>query len=102
MESGLQWLTGSERRVVFVPKDKWPQIRQDFIRDHGLDKKRPANSTASSVGQSKTTQSVGTEPPLPDEPPVDEEEQASEVSVNQQVATAQKMFGSEIVKVEDN
>lgn len=102
MESGLQRLTGSERRVVFVPKDKWPQIRQDFIRDHGLDKKRPANSTASSVGQSKTTQSVGTEPPLPDEPPVDEEEQASEVSVNQQVATAQKMFGSEIVKVEDN
>lgn len=102
MESGLQRLTGSERRVVFVPKDKWPQIRQDFIHDHGLDKKRPASSATPSVEQSKTTPSAGTEPPLPDEPPVDEEEQSNEAVKDQQVATAQKLFGSEIVKVEDN
>ncbi len=35
MGAALQRLTGTERQVVFVPKDKWPQIRQDFLIEKG-------------------------------------------------------------------
>ena len=39
MEQALQSLMGTEHRVVFVPKNKWPQIRQTYIKEHGLDKR---------------------------------------------------------------
>ena len=39
MGAALQQLTGRERQVVFVPKDKWPQMRQDFLVENGYLKK---------------------------------------------------------------
>ena len=82
--------------VVFVPKDKWPQIRREYIRDHGLDKRQPAN-----------------EAPAPT--PASQQDSAEAASADQQspatgdsagpadpVSKAEELFGSEIVKVEDN
>lgn len=46
MGAALQQLTGSERQVVFVPKDKWPQIRQDFLVENGYLKKGTAKKEA--------------------------------------------------------
>ncbi|MCH5382394.1 DNA polymerase III subunit gamma/tau [Limosilactobacillus fermentum] len=46
MGAALQQLTGSERQVVFVPKDKWPQIRQDFLVENGYLKKETAKKEA--------------------------------------------------------
>lgn len=36
MEQALQQLTGTNRRVTFVPKAKWPQMRQDYLASHGF------------------------------------------------------------------
>ncbi|MCT3439717.1 DNA polymerase III subunit gamma/tau [Limosilactobacillus fermentum] len=46
MGAALQQLTGSERQVVFVPKDKWPQMRQDFLVENGYLKKGTAKKEA--------------------------------------------------------
>ena len=108
MESALQRLTGNERQVVFVPKDKWPKIRQDFIKDHGFGKNQQKSQPIKQKPQ--TTEGSGQTPaatPAPmEEPPLPPEDEAltEETSPQEdnQVATAQKLFGSDIVKVEDN
>ncbi|MBD9349342.1 MAG: DNA polymerase III subunit gamma/tau [Limosilactobacillus fermentum] len=46
MGAALQQLTGRERQVVFVPKDKWPQMRQDFLVENGYLKKGTAKKEA--------------------------------------------------------
>ncbi|MCD7132867.1 DNA polymerase III subunit gamma/tau [Limosilactobacillus balticus] len=108
MENALQRLTGNERQVVFVPKDKWPKIRQDFIKDHGFGNKQQKTQpskqkpqTTEGSGQTSAVTSVPTEePPLP---PEDEAlTEATSPQEDNQVATAQKLFGSDIVKIEDN
>lgn len=103
MESALQRLTGNERQVVFVPKDKWPQIRQDFIKDHGFGKHGPKSAASTAV---KTTAaspaSVPAKEEEPPEPPLPEEPTDSPAEQDDPVATAQKLFGSDVVKVEDN
>ena len=106
MESALQRLTGNERQVVFVPKDKWPKIRQDFIKDHGFGKNQQKSQPIKQKPQ--TTEGSGQTPaatPAPmEEPPLPPEDEAltEETSPQEdnQVATAQKLF--DIVKVEDN
>ncbi len=108
MESALQRLTGNERQVVFVPKDKWPKIRQDFIKDHGFSKNQQKPQPTKQKPQ--TTEGSGQTPvvtPAPMEEPLlpPEDEAPTEETLPQednQVATAQKLFGSDIVKVEDN
>lgn len=109
MESALQRLTGNERQVVFVPKDKWPKIRQDFIKDHGFGKnqqktqpiiKQKTQATEGSGHPPAGTPAPIVEPPLPPEDEVLTEEKSPQE--DNQVATAQKLFGSDIVKVEDN
>lgn len=109
MESALQRLTGNERQVVFVPKDKWPKIRQDFIKDHGFGKnqqktqpiiKQKTQATEGSGQPPAGTPAPMVEPPLPPEDEVLTEEKSPQE--DNQVATAQKLFGSDIVKVEDN
>ncbi|WP_267201454.1 DNA polymerase III subunit gamma/tau [Limosilactobacillus kribbianus] len=71
MEQALQSLMGTEHRVVFVPKNKWPQIRQTYIKEHGLDK-RPARqkatvkpTSASAVPQAQPRQAESTALPNP-------------------------------------
>ncbi|MBD5806898.1 DNA polymerase III subunit gamma/tau [Limosilactobacillus walteri] len=102
MEDALQRLTGNERQVVFVPKDKWPQIRKDFLQGHGFGKKSSSAGKPSSTPQSQASAAAPAssgEPPLPSEEDAPTEEAPVQ---DEQVAAAQKMFGSEIVKVEDN
>jgi DNA polymerase-3 subunit gamma/tau len=103
MENALQRLTGNERQVVFVPKDKWPQIRQDFIKDHGFGKHGPKvadqpvkQAPAADSASAPASPEQAPQPPLPDEPA------APQSAVDDPVATAQKLFGSDVVKVEDN
>lgn len=108
MENALQRLTGNERQVVFVPKDKWPKIRQDFIKDHGFGKnpqkgqltKQKSQTTEGSGQTSAATPAPTDEPPLSPEDEVATEETSSQE--DNQVATAQKLFGSDVVKIEDN
>ncbi|EEW53831.1 DNA polymerase III subunit gamma/tau [Limosilactobacillus antri] len=96
MEQGLQELTGTERKVVFVPKDKWPQIRREYIRDHGLDKRQPAKKSAapSTSGQQPAESTAADE----QRPPAAKDS----VGPADPVSKAQELFGSEIVKIEDN
>ncbi|MDE7040941.1 MAG: DNA polymerase III subunit gamma/tau [Limosilactobacillus sp.] len=108
MENALQRLTGNERQVVFVPKDKWPKIRQDFIKDHGFGNKQ--QKTQPSKQKPQTTEGSGqtsaATPVPPEEPPLPPEDEAlteaTSPQEDNQVATAQKLFGSDIVKIEDN
>lgn len=96
MEQGLQELTGTERKVVFVPKDKWPQIRREYIRDHGLDKRQPAKKSAapSTSGQQPAESTAVDE----QRPPAAKDS----AGPTDPVSKAQELFGSEIVRVEDN
>ena len=77
MESALQRLTGNERQVVFVPKDKWPKIRQDFIKDHGFGKNQQKSQPTK---KPQTTEESGQTPaatPAPmEEPPLPPEDEA--------------------------
>ncbi|MBB1070535.1 DNA polymerase III subunit gamma/tau [Limosilactobacillus sp. RRLNB_1_1] len=108
MEDALQRLTGNERQVVFVPKDKWPKIRQDFIRDHGFSKKQKetkVSEQAQPAAAKTTSQTQAASAISPEEPPLPPEDEApaeQETVQDNQVATAQKLFGSDIVKIEDN
>lgn len=118
MEGALQQLIGSEYKVVFVPQDKWPQIRKNYIKEHGLDHRKPASSQSvapqvqpsaqqpqSSVQQ---TEPAPAEPPLPEEPPADPEAADMTPPAGQSagsqdpVAAAKQLFGDDIVKIEDN
>lgn len=115
MENALQQLMGSEYKVVFVPKDKWPQIRKTYIKEHGLDHRKPAKKqpaeepskpSAAPPKASQPTTPVENQVPLPEEPPVEEEPaepQDSQSSENNDpVAAAKQLFGDDIVKIEDN
>ncbi|MGM9907970.1 DNA polymerase III subunit gamma/tau [Limosilactobacillus sp.] len=127
MEGALQQLIGSEYKVVFVPQDKWPQIRKNYIKEHGLDHRKPASSQPvapqvqpsaqqpqSSVQQtepapqSQLAAPAPAEPPLPEEPPADPEAADMTPPAGQSagsqdpVAAAKQLFGDDIVKIEDN
>lgn len=131
MESALQQLMGSEYKVVFVPQDKWPQIRKNYIKEHGLGRRKPATHHQQSqpVPNQQTTQprpkstapapqsqlaptapAPAEEPPLPEEPPVEDDEggmspqsgSQSPTDSQDPVAAAKQLFGNDIVKIEDN
>lgn len=101
MENGLQRLSGDQRRVVFVPKDQWPQIRKEYIQSHGLGKgtSRPASDNSQPTAASAeepAEEPVSTAPVTVQEPQPKSDEQKDLVT------TAQELFGSDIVKVENN
>ena len=131
MESALQQLMGSEYKVVFVPQDKWPQIRKNYIKEHVLGRRKPATHHQQSqpVPNQQTTQprpkstapapqsqlaptapAPAEEPPLPEEPPVEDDEggmspqsgSQSPTDSQDPVAAAKQLFGNDIVKIEDN
>lgn len=98
MEDGLQKLSGDERRVVFVPKDRWPQIRHDFIQDHGFGNSAPAAAHSAASPDASQVAEVSN---------ADAEQSAASAEEatkdpNDPVAKAQQLFGDDIVKVEDN
>ena len=98
MEDGLQKLSGDERRVVFVPKDRWPKIRHDFIQDHGFGNSAPssANSaTTPDASQASAESTAGAEQSAASA-------ETATTDPNDPVAKAQQLFGDEIVKVENN
>ena len=101
MEDGLQRLSGDQRRVVFVPKDQWPQIRKEYIQSHGLGKgaSRPAGDNpqpTTASAEAPAEEPVSTAPVAVQEPQSKADEQKDLVT------TAQELFGSDIVKVENN
>ena len=101
MEDGLQRLSGDQRRVVFVPKDQWPQIRKEYIQSHGLGKgaSRPAGDNpqpTTASAEAPAEEPVSTAPVTVQEPQPKADEQKDLVT------TAQELFGSDIVKVENN
>lgn len=113
----LQQLCGKDRRVTFVPADKWPQIRMDFLKEHGYavksQPKTNPRSTPSKPAQQSTAkpQSSGQsgndhpvtaapEPPLPDDP--SDAGTNSDSDADPVVSKAEELFGSDVVKVEDN
>ena len=127
MEGAFQRLMGTEYKVVFVPKNKWPQIRQNYIKEHGLDRRKPATgkTTASAAPKSAASQApsqattaapasqptvpASPEPPLPEEPPVDgdddgpaDNQPAHSAASQDPVTAAKQLFGDDIVKIEDN
>lgn len=78
IDGDLQKVTGDQRHVAFVPSDKWPQIRHDFLADRGyFDKK----------SQTKVSRPV--------EKTVDNKKEQIK---NQ----AEKMFGSSDVEIKDD
>ena len=100
MEEGLQRLSGDERKVVFVPKDQWPRIRQEYIQSHGLGKgaqtAHPDNKQQSAPANANS--------PVQEDAPAEQAPSQEPQSETQKdlVVTAQKLFGSDIVKVENN
>lgn len=80
-------LVGGDFAVTFVPTDKWPQIRQDFLVAHGYLKGKQKQSP--SQHQPKASQQVA----------VQEEKKSADNGV---VGKAEQLFGSDIVKVEDD
>ncbi|MBB1062932.1 DNA polymerase III subunit gamma/tau [Limosilactobacillus fastidiosus] len=100
MEEGLQRLSGDERRVVFVPKDQWPRIRQEYIQSHGLGKGSQATHLANKEQSAPANaKSPVQEDEAAEEPPSQEPQSGVQKDL---VATAQELFGSDIVKVENN
>ncbi len=110
MERSLQRLTGNERQVVFVPKDKWPKFGKTLLKIMVLVRisksrkpiKQKPQTTLEEAGKPlQATPAPMEEPPLPPEDEALTEETSPQE--DNQVATApQKLFGSDIVKVEDN
>ena len=98
MEDGLQKLSGDERRVVFVPKDRWPQIRHDFIKDHGFGNSAP---TAAHSAASPDASQAAKDSNADAEQATTSAEEATK-DPNDPVAKAQQLFGDDIVKVENN
>ncbi len=98
MEDGLQKLSGDERRVVFVPKDRWPQIRHDFIQDHGFGNSAPA--AAHSAASPDASQAAEDSSADAEQSAASAEEATKDP--NDPVAKAHQLFGEDIVKVEDN
>lgn len=82
METDLNRLSGQPRSVVFVPKDQWPTIRQEYIDQHGL------RGTKHEADDDHEDDSVNpsTEAPI-DDKMVDE---------------AKKIFGDDVVEVKND
>lgn len=91
-------LTGVDFTVTFVPTDKWPQIRQDFLVSHGYIKGQQANQADSQAAD----QSTGTTstPPAPTDTKATPDK--PEKKTDSVVDKAEQLFGNDVVKVEDN
>lgn len=100
MEQNLAKLSGDERQVVFVPKDQWPQIRQNFIRDHGL--KRASTSPTGHETTGSGTSTLEPDQSAAESSAVTTTDDQATNDPNDPVATAKQLFGDEVVKVEDN
>lgn len=87
-------LTGTNFMVTFVPKDKWSQIRQDFLVSHGYIKGQEASQPNSQSTSQSTDQT--------EEGPTKTAEQKNSKKKNDVVGKAEELFGSDVVKVEDN
>lgn len=101
MEDGLQRLSGDLRRVVFVPKDQWPQIRKEYIQSHGLGK-GASRSTGDNPQLTTASAEAPAEEPVSTAPAAVQEPQPKADEQKDLVTTAQELFGSDIVKVENN
>lgn len=105
MEDGLQRLSGDERKVVFVPKDQWPQIRREYIQSHGLGKNGQTQQKAQPENSEQQSAPANAVTPVEETAPTEQapaQEETKEKPQKDVVTTAQELFGSDIVKVENN
>lgn len=54
MEQDLKQLSGVDRKIEFVPENKWPQIRKDFIAEHLRGRKKAKQQNSAGKSQSTT------------------------------------------------
>lgn len=84
LENGLDRLIGHVPRLIFMPQEQWPQIRQEYLNGQKAQK----HLTAGEDGQ-RTEQETSGDPkqPAPKDPVVD---------------TALKLFGNEVVDIKND
>lgn len=84
LENGLDRLIGHVPRLIFMPQELWPQIRQEYLNGQKAQK----HLTAGEDGQ-RTEQETSGNPkqPAPKDPVVD---------------TALKLFGNEVVDIKND
>lgn len=78
IENGLDRLTGKIPELVFIPANKWPKIRQDYLKQR---RNQPVSK------------------PMAEEPIIQEESKEKEINVAQK---AQELFGNEIVEIKND
>ncbi|MDO4902638.1 MAG: DNA polymerase III subunit gamma/tau [Limosilactobacillus sp.] len=98
IDQALQELTGKQIRVVFVPKDKWPDIRAEYIKQHGLGKKSQQTPQSVNTNAQPAPSEVSQPTPVTEEEAPTPDAQPAETDA---VKKAQELFG-DAVKVEDN
>ena len=77
LENGLDRLVGHVPRLLFIPQERWPQIRQDYLQGHQTESK----------GQGEQAEQA----------PANEQKAADPV-----VDEALKLFGNELVEVKED
>jgi len=84
LENGLDRLIGRVPRLIFMPQEQWPQIRQDYLNGQKAGKKGTADHAEKENGQAKKS---STPKKAEADPVVDE---------------ALKLFGDEIVDIKND
>lgn len=84
----LSQITGTMYEILCIPENEWITLRQNFIRENGLDQKKDASEQDDGIGFSESVQ----EQPFID----DAQEIASEDPL---ITEAEKMFGKDFVEI---
>lgn len=86
MEKDLNKLIGETHKIVYVPNDQWPSIRQGFIQQHG-------------VGQAEHAE----EHEVDEETSENEPQTAAEPDKDDKIVSeATEMFGEDIVEIKND
>lgn len=93
LENGLDRMIGTALPVVFVPKDQWPTIRQNYLRAHKAD----IQHHQAAAGASAPASQGAPDPSLPSD--ADAPDDGTAAGANPVVAKAEELFGKDIVDV---
>ncbi|MEY8441733.1 DNA polymerase III subunit gamma/tau [Lactobacillaceae bacterium 24-114] len=102
MEAGLERLCGEQRKVVFVPKEQWPQIRKDYIQSHNLNGEKKEHLTSNGRDNPQTSDEDESQTAKVRGKKTDEETPSSNQEANDPVVAAQDLFGNDIVKIKND
>lgn len=102
MEEGLERLCGEQRKVVFVPKEQWPQIRKDYIQSHNLTGKDKERSVSAEPTKPQADEKAAPMASGQVEEANEEEPSSNQETANDPVTAAQDLFGSDVVKIKND